>query len=196
MSQPLACIGLRAKTARAIAVVVGGTQRSPRAISRAEITLSTPSTPAVFQPYHQVMELPWDEATLAVRESERSIEDPATRRLGALLRDLRAQGLEVKSVAVVGAPERNLAAIGSPHIRAHAAEGVLLRRVWQVAAEGIDLPAMAFSEKGMEAFAAKRLRLNVDALRARLVEFGQEVGRPWRAEEKAAAMAAWMALAS
>src|SRR5712691_10304691 len=70
------------------------------------------------------------------------------RRLSALLRDLRAQGLKVKSVAIVGAPDRNLAAIGSPHIRAHAAEGVLFRRVWQVAAQAVDLPSMAFSERG------------------------------------------------
>ena len=118
----------------------------------------------------------------------------ATRRLEALLIDLRAQGLDVARVAVVGAPDRKLASIGNPHIRAHAAEGVLFRRVWQVAAQAVGVPSMAFAEKGIESFAAARLGVDVETLRARIAEFGQAVGRPWRADEKAAAMAAWMAL--
>jgi hypothetical protein len=192
----IACVGLRAKTARAIVVVVAGTEPSLRAVTRAELTLSTPGTPALFQPYHGVMNLGWDEAVVAVQEAERSIAATATRSLEALLIELRGQGLEVKRVAIVGAPERKLAAIGSPHIRAHAAEGVLFRQVWQTAAHGVGVPSTAFSEKGIEAFAAARLQVGVDALRARLAEFGLAVGRPWRADEKAAAMAAWMALSA
>jgi hypothetical protein len=194
MADEMACIGLRARTARAILVVVEGSGHSPRAVKRAEITLSTPGTPALFQPYHEVMSLPWEQAIVAVRDAERLIEAAATRSLEALLLDLRAQGLEVARLAIVGAPERKLASIGSPHIRAHAAEGVLFRRVWQVAAGAIGLPSVAFPEKGIELFAAGRLNLVVGALRARLAEFGQAMGRPWRADEKAAVMAAWMAL--
>jgi hypothetical protein len=192
----IACIGLRAKTARAIVVVVSGSESSPHASSRTEITLSTPSTPALFQPYHQVIDLPWEKSLVAVRKAERSLEAVATRTLKSLLHDLRAHGLEVSSVAVVGAPERNLAAIGSPHIRAHAAEGVLFRQVWHVAAQAIGLPSIAFSEKGIETLAATRLHLSVVALQAQLVQFGHAAGRPWRVDEKAAAMAAWMALAT
>jgi hypothetical protein len=190
----IACIGLRAKTARAIVVVVAGTAKSPRAVTRAEVCLSALERPAIFQPYHEVMSLPWDEAILAVRDAERSIEAAATRSLKALLLDLGNNGLEIGSVAIVGAPERNLKAIGSPHIRAHAAEGVLFRRVWQVAADTVGMPSEAFPEKGFETFAATRLHLNTDAVRAQLAEFGNAVGRPWRTDEKAAAMAAWLAL--
>jgi hypothetical protein len=191
-----ACIGLRTKTARAIVVVVAGTGKSPRAITRAEITLSTPATPELYQPYHQFMNLPWDAAVVAVRDAEQAIETAATRSLKALLGDLKSQDLEIASLAIVGAPERNLKAIGSPHIRAHAAEGVLFRHVWQVAAETVGLRSEAFSEKGFELFAAARLCLDVAALRARLAEFSQTVGRPWRADEKAASAAAWIALSS
>jgi hypothetical protein len=53
----IACIGLRAKTGQAIVVVVAGTEQSLRAVARAEITVSTPSTPALFQPYHAVIVL-------------------------------------------------------------------------------------------------------------------------------------------
>ena len=182
------------KTARAIAVVISGNRESPQAVARAEITLNTPDTPALFQPYHEVMNLPWDQAVLAVRNSERAIEAVATRSLKSLILDMRARGLEITCVAIVAAPERKLESIGSPHIRAHAAEGVLFRHVWQVAAEAIGVPSQAFSEKDFESFAATRLGLPLDALRSQLAEFGNAVGRPWRADEKAAATAAWLAL--
>jgi hypothetical protein len=109
---------------------------------------------------------------------------------------LNRRGLEITSVAIVGAPERKLESIGSPHIRAHAAEGVLFRRVWQVAAAALGVPSNAFSEKGFESFAAMRLQLPVDDVRARLAEFAKVIGRPWRADEKAAATAAWLAVAN
>ena len=190
----IACIGLRARTARAIAVVVSGTGSSPRAITRVQIQLGAPDTPALFQPYHEVMDLPWDRATAAVAKAERAIEAVATERLRSLLLDVRARNLDVICVALVGAPDRKLQAIGSPHIRAHAAEGVLFRHVWQVAADAVRIPSMAFPEKGFEALAAARLGLPVGAVRERLAEFGRELGRPWRADEKAAAMAAWIGL--
>ena len=193
-SSGIACIGLRARTARAIAVVVSGTTGAPRAVTRAEVSLGTSDTPALFQPHHQVMDLPWDRATAAVTDAERAIEALATERLRSLLLDARARNLDVVSVALVGAPDRNLAAIGSPHIRAHAAEGVLFRHVWQVAADAAHIPSTTFPEKGFEAVAAARLKLPLGAVRARLAEFGRTLGRPWRADEKAAALAAWIGL--
>jgi hypothetical protein len=137
MDQPptIACIGLRAKTARAIAVVLAGTASSPRAVTRTEITLASPAKPALYQPYHEVMDLPWERAAVAVQNAERAIEAVATKGLKALLDELRLRGIDVSCIGIVGAPERNLAAIGSPHIRAHAAEGVLFRHVLQVGAE-------------------------------------------------------------
>jgi hypothetical protein len=189
-----ACIGLRAKTARAIAVVVSGPGSSLHAVARAELVLATPATPELFQPYHLVMELPWDRASAAAGKSQQAIAEVAVQQLKSLSDDLHSRNIEVACVAVVGAPERKLASIGSPHIRAHAAEGVLFRRVWQLAAETIGMPSMAFPEKGIEAQAAADLQLPVSAVRSQLAEFGYAMGRPWRADEKAAAMAAWIAL--
>jgi hypothetical protein len=189
-----ACIGLRAKTARAIAVVVSGPGSSLQAVTRAELVLATPATPELFQPYHLVMELPWHQASAAAAKSQQAIAEVAVRQLKSLLDDLRSRNIEVTRVAVVGAPERKLASIDSPHIRAHAAEGVLFRQVWQLAAEAVGMPCMAFPEKGIEAQAAADLQLPVSAVRAQLAEFGDAMGRPWRADEKAAATAAWIAL--
>ena len=127
-----AAVGLRAKTGRAIAVVAAGTRESVLAIHRAELMMSAPATPATFQPFHEVMDLPWEQAELAAQSTISAIEEMASRSLAALVRDLGSRGFAVCEAAVVGAPERKLGAIGNPHIRAHAAEGVLFRRSWKL----------------------------------------------------------------
>src|ERR1700693_3975220 len=190
-----ACIGLRAKTARAIGVVLAGSRASPQAVARTEIILASSATPAMFQPYHQVMNLPWDRATSAVRESEQAIEAAASTALKALVDELRSRGFRASNVGIVGAPERNLAAIASPHIRAHAAEGVLFRRVLEVGAESNDLPWVSFADRDFEKLAASRLGLPIDPMQTRLADIGRALGRPWRADQKAAAIAAWIGLA-
>ena len=196
MKQPSnACIGLRAKTGRAIAVVLAGTAASPRAVIRTEITLASPAKPALYQPYHEVMDLPWERAIAAVQDAARAIEAAATKGLKVMIEELRSGGIDVTCIGIVGAPERNLAAIGSPHIRAHAAEGVLFRRALPVGAEMNGLPSPIYSEQSIEASAAASLGVSFDDLRARLAEIGRVLGAPWRADEKAAAMAAWIGLA-
>jgi hypothetical protein len=130
-----------------------------------------------------------------LQNAERAIEAAATRGLKVLIDELRSRGIDVSCIGIVGAPERNLATIGSPHIRAHAAEGVLFRHVLQVGAEANDLPSAIHSERGIEASAAARLGVSLDDMRARLAEIGRVLGTPWRADEKAAAMAAWLGLA-
>jgi hypothetical protein len=164
-------------------------------VIRTEITLASPANPALYQPYHEVMDLPWERAAVAVQNAERAIEAAATKGLKVLIEELRSRGIDVSCIGIVGAPERNLAAIGSPHIRAHAAEGVLFRHVFQLGAKANDLPSAIHSERGIETSAAARLGVSLDDLRARLAEIGRVLGTPWRADEKAAAMAAWIGLA-
>jgi hypothetical protein len=129
------------------------------------------------------MELPWPEAQSAVRPIEERIDEVATERLRELVEQLRAEDLKVSGVGVVGSPDRDLACIGNPHIRAHAAEGILFRRAIEIAAKRLRLACRAFSDRGFDVTAA-------------IKAMGREAGRPWRADERAAAMAAWLILCS
>src|SRR5437667_5817680 len=124
-----ATIGLRAKTARAIAVVLRGPADSPEVLRRLELRLHDPRVPATGQPYHEVMELPWQRSQVAVRKTAKLIEAVATKALSQLIREVQASELVVSAAGIVGAPERRLEKIGSGHIRAHAAEDVLFRQV-------------------------------------------------------------------
>src|SRR5258708_5186626 len=142
-----AAIGFRSKTGRAIAVAVAGPPKAPELLWRREIALIDPAGPETAEPYHQVMELPWEQAIVAVRPSVARIESVARTALASLIRELASGGWTVRAVGVVGSPDRSLQKIGNEHIRAHAAEGILFRRVLESAAEHHHLKCVGLSEK-------------------------------------------------
>ena len=61
-------IGLRAKTGRAIVVVIGGSADCPTVLAKCEISLVDPKIPETAQPYHVVMDLPWQQSERAVQK--------------------------------------------------------------------------------------------------------------------------------
>jgi hypothetical protein len=190
----LVAIGLRAKTGRAIAVVLGGAPDAPVVIRKYEIKLTDTEVPATSQPYHVVMDLPWAESEKAARKSVRAIEVVARKALAGLSRELRSAGLNVYGVATVGAPDRDLSKIGNPHIRAHAAEGILFRKALDLAAEANDLKCRSFSDRQFDQSVATELGDANEPVRNRLSELRRQLPPPWRTDEKQAAMAAWLML--
>ncbi len=187
-------IGLKARTGRAIVVVLGGEAASPRVITRTELIVTDPGMPATSQPYHEVMELPWNEATEAVKPFTAAIEKVAAKALSQLVENLRAEGLKVLKVGIVGSADRALEKIGNPHIRAHAAEGVLFRQVLESAAKANQLRPRTFAEKGIEDLAALELDISVAKLKQGLSGLGRFAGPPWRSEQRIASIAAWLTL--
>src|SRR5262249_7647152 len=148
------------------------------------------------QPYHEVMNLPWAQAKIDVQKTVRLIEGIAARALAELIRQARSENLSICGVGIVGAPDRNLEKIGSAHIRAHAAEGVLFRQVLETAARKNRVRMQRFEERKLNQEAASALARGAASLERRLTDLGRAVGRPWRADEKMAAAAAWVMLAS
>lgn len=187
-------IGLRAKTGRAIAVALGGSIESPVVVAKLEIKLADPKIPATFQPYHEVMDLPWSESQQAARKSVRAIEAVARKNLAAFIRMLAADGLTVKSAGIVGARDRDLSRIGNPHIRAHAAEGVLFRCVLDAAAEANGLRFRVFAEREFDQILETELGAEASSLKKKVGQLGRSLPPPWRTDEKLAATAAWLVL--
>ena len=170
-----ATIGIKSKTGRATAVAIAAPLEF---ICREELTLCDEATK---QPYHAVMELPWSESVVAVKPAIATIEKIAARELRRLIEKVESRGYEVACVGVVGPADRKLERIGNPHIRAHAAEGVLFRAVLEKAAKANRIESRAFADPA-EAVTAKEKKA-IDAMK-------KIAGTPWRAEEKSAAMAA------
>jgi hypothetical protein len=187
-------IGFRARTGRAIAVVLGGSRSEPLVVSKTEIKLTDPKIPGTFQPYHEVMDLPWEQSQRAVRTFTRPVEVVARKALAKMIKELQAEGLTVKGVATVGSRDRDLARIGNYHIRAHAGEGILFRRVLELAADAHGIPTRMFPDRELEQIAASELKLSPAAIKQALGNLGQSLDAPWRSDEKQAALAAWLML--
>src|SRR5881394_3971395 len=177
-------VGLRAKTGRAIAVVVGGSPESPVVLGKSELKLIDPKVPATAQPYHAVMELRWEESQKAVRPSVNAIERVARTALASLVKELQANGSKVRGVGIIGSKDRDLARIGNYHIRAHAAEGLLFRRVLELAAERNGLPTRTFADGELETIASSELNVARAAIKQTLKDLGRSLDPPWRTDEK------------
>ena len=95
------------------------------------------------------MDLPWEQSQRAVRTFTRPVEVVARKALAKMIKELQATGLNVKGVAIVGSKDRDLARIGNYHIRAHAAEGILFRRVLEFGAQRTRLPTRNVSGSGI-----------------------------------------------
>jgi hypothetical protein len=188
-----ASIGFRAKTGKAIAVALAEGAKAPQYLWRREIVLYDPEMPATGQPYHEVMELPWPRALVEVQPLVERIEAVARAVVASLLRELKRDGFAVRVIGVVGSADRPLEKIGNFHIRAHAAEGILFRRVLETAAAPNAIHALAFSEKQLPSASAAALG-GTAKVTTTLKALGREAGPPWRADERAAAAAAWLAL--
>lgn len=191
-----AAIGLKAKTGRAIAVVLSGPTDAPQLIKRTELILTDPRVPATFQPYHAVMDLPWNESQIKVKPFVGAIEKVAAKVLSQLIHELRAEGLAVIGVGIAGTADRDLSKIGNYHIRAHAAEGLLFRQVLEFAAKANKLPHRTFIEKTLQNQAASELGCPIATLNTRLTNLGRTAGPPWRADQRVAATAGWLAFAN
>ena len=172
-----------------------GPARAPRVVDRQVIELSDVSVPTSRQPYHAVMAAPRGKRTALERRLRGIVERVTRRSLRRLLAGYRVQGRTVRGLALVVGSVIDPGSIGSPHIRAHALEGQLFRTALERAARRGRVPCATHVERGLYEAAAAKLKRTPAELKRRVAELGRAVAGPWRAEEKTATLAAWMALA-
>jgi hypothetical protein len=192
--KPVAALGFRVKSGYAIAVALRGPVAAPTILARRIVELSDPAVPETRQPYHDgFFKQQEDPRELARRTA--IVKRCSRRAVSALLKDdgvgvrrCRRAGLVVGSVI-------DPATVGNLHIRAHASEGQLFRTVLAAALESHGIDCDIIVEKTLADRASKRLgRSNVQIAR-KIAALGKELGGTWRADDKAACAAAWMALA-
>jgi len=191
-----AAFGFRIKSGHAIVVVLAGSATEPTALARSVIELSDPAVAETRQPYHdRFFKQENDPREIARRV--RIVERCATRAIAAFVTGARREIPETtvcRAGLVVGSvidPAR----VANPHIRAHASEGRLFRTVVEDALRAQGIESDVLVEKTLAATAIERLGRPDRDIKRSLAAFGQALGGPWRADEKAAATAAWLALA-
>ena len=186
-------LGIRVKTGRAIVVALRMHNRTPAILLRTEISLTDSATPATTQPHHAVMHLPWEQALRAVAPSERKIRAASTRTLRNLLAKLTEEAASAGIAGITGGTVNDPGRISNPHIRAHAAEGRLFREATEFAARACKLATETFAESDIRLIAPRQLGLTPREVDAHIASIGGSI-KPWRADEKLAALAAWIAI--
>src|SRR5579862_2169852 len=192
---PGLAIGFRVKTGRATAVVMTGPASAPRVVSRRSLQLFDPAIPESHQPYHAELELPPAESASVVPKALKAVERVALSALRELVGEIQPPSGSTPGIAIVAGSATDPESIRNPHMRAHAREGQLFPRALAAAARTIQIPAVMMVESEVFASAAARLGKTPDAFKFAVTELGRTAGKPWGAEEKAAAAAAWLTLA-
>jgi hypothetical protein len=186
-------IGIRVKTGRAIAVVLAGSPRSPRVVTRRELVLYDATVPGSGQPYHAGLEAGGRAAALvrALAEVVRVTSSVAVR---GFVDELARAGLEPRAAGIVAGSLVDPDTIKNPHMHAHAAEGRLFLEAVTAGLERCGLAAAVHVEKDLHGNASRILRATEGALERDVGAMGKAFGKPWRRDEKTAALAAWVAL--
>lgn len=189
-------LGLRAKSGWATAVVLAGPSSSPSVLHVRRVELSDPGFPESRQPFHALddaqCDLEPDESRIQKRKQV--VADASTRSIGQLVGDCQANGWNPRRAGVVAGSLIDPSTIRSPHIRAHAMEGELFRTAVVDALRALDVRSTVLVEKTAFEAASEVIHAREPILKRTLADLGRTVSGPWRADEKLAALAAWVAV--
>jgi hypothetical protein len=184
--------GFRIKSGWAAVVVLAGNVKRPGLCHAGVLEMSDPARPETRQPHHNrrgVQEE--DKAAIASRSDLVAL---ATRRaIHDLLALLADKDLHLGGAGIVVGSLGDPARISNPHIRAHALEGRLFWKTLEQELTAQTIESQAFLDKELPVKAPARLRLDPVLLAEQLAGLGQGI-RPWRLEQKQAALAAWLLL--
>lgn len=187
--------GFRVKSGRAIAVVLAGPPDAPQVLARREIALSDPTVPDSIQPYHAALELTGQKAGKAIERLVKIVRRVSIASVGELVNEWRVAGNEIRGAGLVVGSLIDPASVRNDHIRAHALEGQLFRVAVQEALGAAGVTSSATPERDVYSAGASAFARSEDELKRAVSEFGRAVAGSWRADEKTAALAAWMVLA-
>ncbi len=186
-----AVLGLKVRTGKAAVIALAGPAAEPVVIGKGMIQVAFSfEEGAVF---HAAQELSLAKARAHVERSEARFTKLAEKELGAFVKALGANVVAARQAAPVVKPQPRLEQIVKSHPLVHTAEIELYRRVFTAACEALGLSLERVDEPPKRVAAA--LGWTPARVAKQLAVIGKASGRPWAAEQKEAALAAWCALA-
>jgi hypothetical protein len=127
-----------------------------------------------------------------IRARLRIVRRVARQSIKRLLAEYR--GFVIRRAALVIGSQIGPASIANPHIRAHALEGQLFRTTLDDALRAHRIRTVILIERDAYSKASARLKKTSSDVRRVTQNLGRSGEGPWRAEQKLAALAAWIAL--
>ncbi|HET7925345.1 MAG TPA: hypothetical protein VFL30_10625 [Rhodanobacteraceae bacterium] len=192
-------IGFRCHSGWAAAVAVGRDASRFHRIARLRVELVEPAdSPWAKAPYHAAEDLGPEAAHALVQRAKQSARTASERALRELRESLRKEGHDVAACAVLTAapmPDWSTEDIRAVHVRMHKAEGAMFPAALIAAAKACDLASVTIVAKTLDERAAHVFG-NANAANAVIATLGWGAGPPWGADQKSAALAAAVALAS
>jgi len=186
-------LGFRVKSGSAVSILIDGSVRSPHLCETQVIDLSDPRNPETRQPYHAAMGVLETNASKLERRMQ-SIRRATEKSIVDLLKRYTDNGYAIRRAALVVGSVIDPDSIANPHIRAHALEGRLFRPTLEAALQSRGIQCAIFIEHDTYPTASNLLRQSRTQIQRTLAHLGRSVNGPWRADEKLAALAAWMSL--
>ena len=189
-----AALGFTVKSGWAATVLLIGSPAAPHLADSRRIDLSDPAIPEARQPYHAG----FGTARSSGVELNRLVS--SVRRFGRRsvmsVVETYATGHALAGAGLVVGSLNDPGRIANPHIRIHALEGQLFREVVEQALAASGLPCSVWRERDLYEAAVNALRETEPQIRSTVAALGRQIDAPWRAEQKAAGLAAWLVLAA
>ena len=183
------------------AVVVGVSLDggSNRVLLRERIELMNPGDPGSKQPYHSVEGLPIPEAGDRLVKYAATAQRLAGEAVRGMVGRLREGGHRTVALGILDSAGRKgsrLADILASHALIHTADGDHFRSALAGAAARLGLPVVRVQTRELDAKAAEVTREPIGRLKLALKDAGRDLGPPWGADQKAAALLACLVLAA
>lgn len=178
--------------AELVAVAVG--EKGPEVVLRRRISLCDEGLPR--QCYHAVAEQGADPGVVELVEA--SARDLAWMELEDALGALGSGGMVAVAAAVPqgSVPVPPLEQVLKSHMMLHHAEGQLYCEALAETAANCGLRVVRYEAKGVYSALGEAIGCSPDEAMARVAALGVKAGKPWAKDQKHAAAAAWLALAS
>ena len=200
MTPRLRCVlGFAPHSGWAAVVVVAGTASAPRVLLRERIELVDAADTGARQPYHALEDLPAEEAPLRLAQFQQAAQLLAANAVRSLARRAQEAGAAPAGAGILDSTGRrgaSLAAILASHALIHTADGDHFRAALARGCESLGVPVTRWPRRELEERAGTVLKRSPAALARALGALGLGLGAPWGADQKSAALMAWMLLAA
>ena len=198
MASLTAAMGFASHSGWAAMVVLGKSAAGLQVLARSRVELIDGHDPESKQPYHAVEMVCVEEAMGRLDGYMAVAKSMAYQSIHAKREDLKVMGYRLKSAGILESAARKPSSLGSilaSHAAIHAADGNHFRNALAAAAEQDGLTVYRIQSRALEGEAAAGLRRPVQKLRDAVAALSHQVGSPWGADQKQAALLAWLILA-